>query len=81
VRFAANEHGNLLLDADLVRLRAEWIKSFQEWHRVAEGSPDAILTAEQRTKLRRYFDAEAAYFIRYRTLVDSRYTDEGSSDA
>jgi hypothetical protein len=80
VHLAANEYGSWLIDSDLVRLRAEWIKAFQEWHRVADGSPEAILTDEQRTKLRRYYDAEAAYFIRYRALVDSS-RQPGSADA
>ena len=80
MHLAANEYGNWLIDSDLVRLRAEWIKAFQEWHRVADGSPEAILTEEQRTKLGRYYDAEAAYFIRYRALVDSR-PQPGSANA
>lgn len=75
MHLATNEYGSWLIDSDLVRLRAQWIKAFQEWHHVADGSPEYILTDEQRIKLRRYYDAEAAYFIRYRALVDSRRAD------
>lgn len=78
MHLAANEYGTWLIDADLVRLRAAWIKAFREWYRVADGSPESILTDVQRTKLRRYYDAEAAYFIRYRALVDSRPQAEGT---
>jgi hypothetical protein len=69
VRIAANEYGRWLSDPELVRLRHEWIRAFQEWDRLADIPSDAILSDEQRTKLRRYHTAETAYFARCRALT------------
>lgn len=57
MRAAATQHGDCLLDSEPARLRAEWIGAFQEWDRIADGSPDALLTDEQRDKRCRYYDA------------------------
>ena len=70
---APADYGDWLRDPELIRLRSEWIKAFQEWDRISEQSPEVMLTGEQRVKLRRYYDAEAAYFARYKALLhDSR---------
>ena len=66
---AAADYGDWLLDPELVRLRSEWIRAFQEWENVADQSPEVMLTDEQRVRLRHYFDAEAAYFARYKMLM------------
>jgi hypothetical protein len=67
------DYGDWLRDPELTRLRSEWIKAFQEWNRISAQSPEVMLTDEQRVKLRRYYDAEAAYFARYKAqLGDSR---------
>ena len=64
------DYGDWLSDPELARLRSEWIKAFQEWHRISNQSPEVMLTHKQRVKLRRYYDAEAAYFARYKALHD-----------
>lgn len=67
---AADDYGDWLLDPELVRLRSEWVKAFQDWEHVSDQSPEVMLTDEQRVRLRRYYDAEAAYFARYRALME-----------
>ena len=63
-------YGDWLRDPELVRLRAAWVKAFKEWDRISDRSPEVMLTDEQRLRLRRYYDAEAAYFARYRALME-----------
>lgn len=67
---AAAEYGDWLLDPELVRLRSEWVKAFKHWDGVSDQSPEVMLTDEQRVRLRRYYRAEAAYFARYRALME-----------
>lgn len=69
MRIAAVDFGNWLIDPELIRLRSEWIRAFQAWDRVSDQSPDVILNAEQRVRLRRYHAAEVAYFARYSALA------------
>jgi hypothetical protein len=69
MRMAVSEYGDWLLSPDLVRLRSAWISAFRQWDRVAPDEPDAVLSEDQRTKLRRYHEAETAYFARCRALV------------
>ena len=68
---APADYGDWLLDPELVRLRSEWVKAFQEWDRVSDQSPEVMLNDEQRVRLRRYYHAEAAYFARYKALTDN----------
>lgn len=71
MRIATADSGSWLLDPELVRLRSEWVKAFRAWDRISRQSPEAMLTPEQRITLRRYYDAEAAYFARCRALANS----------
>ena len=70
MHITADDYGDWLADPELARLRSEWVKAFQEWDRVSCQSPEVMLNPEQRIKLRRYYDAEMAYFARYRTLAE-----------
>ena len=65
-----DDYGEWLLDPELARLRSEWVRAFQAWDRISEQSPEVMLNDEQRIRLRRYYDAEAAYFARYKALTD-----------
>ena len=65
-----DDYGDWLLDPELARLRSEWVKAFQEWDRISGQSPEVMLNDEQRVRLRRYYDAETAYFARYKALTD-----------
>ena len=69
MRMAASEYGDWLLSPDLVRLRSAWISAFREWDRVAPSTLDTELTDEQRASLRRYHEAEAAYFAKCRAVL------------
>ena len=70
LRIAGADYRDWLLDPEIARLRSEWIKTFKEWDRTSDRSPEVMLTDEQRLKSRRYYDAEAAYFPRYRALME-----------
>ena len=70
MRLAANEYGNWFTDPELARLRREWITAYREWIQFdLAPTTDAVLTDDQRRTLRRYHDAEAAYFARSRELA------------
>jgi hypothetical protein len=69
MRLAASEYGNWFTDPELARLRREWIAAYREWVQLDTSlAADVILTEDQRARLRRYYDAEAAYFARSRAL-------------
>jgi hypothetical protein len=63
-----------LVDRDLARLRPEWVAAYRVWRQVApeKALTSTSLTDEQRTALRRYRAAEAAYFNRLRLVSDSQ---------
>ena len=70
MRLAAREYGDWFTDPELERLRREWIAAYRAWVELdLPSSCDAVLTEEQRETLRRYHDAEAAYFARSRELA------------
>jgi hypothetical protein len=69
MRMAASEYGDWLLSPDLVRLRSAWIRAFRQWDRIAPPTSDAVLTDDQRTILRRYHEAETAYFAHCRAIL------------
>jgi hypothetical protein len=69
MRMAASEYGDWLLSPDLVRLRSAWISAFRQWDQVAPKVANAVLTADQRAKLRRYHEAESAYFAQCRAIL------------
>jgi hypothetical protein len=62
------------VDRELARLRPEWVAAYRAWTQVAEEKSltSSRLTDEQRTALRRYRAAEAAYFTRLRMVIDSQ---------
>jgi hypothetical protein len=70
MRTAATEYGDWLLSPDLVRLRSAWIRAFRQWDHIAPHTPGAVLTDEQRMRLRRYHEAETAYFAQCRVILD-----------
>jgi hypothetical protein len=70
MRMAISDYGDWLLSPDLVRLRSAWISAFRQWDRIAPAAPDAVLTDDQRTMLRRYHEAETAYFAQCRAILD-----------
>jgi hypothetical protein len=75
MRLAAHEYGNWFTDSELERLRREWIAAYRAWIQVdAPRSDGAVLTDDQRVKLRRYHDAESAYFARSRVLAGGTLT-------
>jgi hypothetical protein len=74
MRMADKEYGQWLLTPDLVRLRSAWIRAFRQWDQVAPDGPDAVLSDEQRSKLRRYHEAETAYFARCRAVLGESAT-------
>ena len=74
MRMAASQYGDWLLSPDLVRLRSAWISAFRQWDEVAPEVPDAVLTDDQRVKLRRYHEAESAYFAHCRAILGESAT-------
>lgn len=51
-------------DPEVARLRAEWVVAFRAWTRVANGKSltSVGLSPDQQAAVRRYRDAESAYF-------------------
>jgi len=68
----ASGPGDWLHDAELTDLRRAWVAAFRDWRQTASEYPpdDADLSAEQRVALRRYRNAETAYFTRSRKIAD-----------
>jgi hypothetical protein len=77
MRLAASEYGDWFTDPELARLRRDWIDAYREWVQIDTfRADDDVLSDDQRRKLRRYHDAEAAYFARSRVLASGTSPDD-----